>query len=45
MLDWEAVGVGNGLYDLAWFMITEFPSGARIKYEDSFVNGYYDTLV
>lgn len=44
LIDWQAIRMGRGVYDLAYFLFTSVPSDMRKLRQDELVEAYLDTL-
>ena len=44
MIDWQAIRMGRGVYDLAYFLSTSIPSEMRKLRQDSLIEAYLETL-
>lgn len=44
ILDWQSVGKGRGVYDIAYFLITSVPTAQRRQMEQDLLREYYTSL-
>lgn len=43
-IDWQAIRMGRGMYDLAYFLSTSVPVEMRRRYQEDLLEAYADTL-
>ncbi len=44
LIDWQAIRMGRGIYDLAYFLSTSVPIETRIRHQDELIEAYAETL-
>ena len=44
LIDWQAIRLGRGMYDLAYFLSTSVPIEARRQYETELLESYAETI-
>ena len=44
LIDWQAIRLGRGMYDLAYFLSTSVPVDMRRQYQTDLLEAYADTL-